>query len=385
MESAPLLPLGRILCLGGLLGGAPPGLVLAIPRNGSLKAAFEVGVLGLPSKLGPELGGVDGITTVVAGTVTYPFEVILGLAHGTQDSTKHRDVILLPVRADEVGLSDAAPGKNGPHGGTVILCMNPVANVFAVAIELGADAVNHIGNLTWNELLNVLVGPVVVGAIGNRSAQTISARPGADEHVRRSLGGGIRRARAIRSFLGEARRVVEREVSIDLVRAHVVIAHTVLTAGLEQAIGALHVGAQERLRVRDGVVVVRLGSVVHDGVVAGDQAIEQPSVADVPHHELHAVLGQAGNVLGVAGVGELVEHSHVHVRMVVDNMVDEVASDEAATAGDDDVLGLEDLRHVYHSSNSANSRPQSVEPAEQSSNRSGEICTLRQFRRHSPD
>lgn len=62
-----------------------------------------------------------------------------------------------------------------------------------------------------------------------------------------------------------------------------------LADGLQQAEGALHVGAQERLRVGDGVVVVALGGVVDDRVVAGDQFIEQPSVADVADDELHAV------------------------------------------------------------------------------------------------
>ena len=68
----------------------------------------------------------------------------------------------------------------------------------------------------------------------------------------------------------------------------------------------LDVGAQEGLGVGDGVVVVALGRVVHDRVVARDDAVEQPGVADVAHDELHAVRRQAGDVLGVAGVGQLV-------------------------------------------------------------------------------
>ena len=43
-----------------------------------------------------------------------------------------------------------------------------------------------------------------------------------------------------------------------------------------------------------------LGGVVHDGVVAGDQLIEQPGVADVADDELHAVGRQPRDVLGVA-------------------------------------------------------------------------------------
>lgn len=52
------------------------------------------------------------------------------------------------------------------------------------------------------------------------------------------------------------------------------VADAVLPHGLQQAEGALDVGAQEGLGVGDGVVVVALGGVVHDGVVARHQLIE---------------------------------------------------------------------------------------------------------------
>lgn len=120
------------------------------------------------------------------------------------------------------------------------------------------------------------------------------------------------------------------------------VADAVLPHGLQQAEGALDVGAQERLRVGDGVVVVALGGVVHDGVVARDDPIEKRGVADVADDELHAVGGQPGDVLGVAGVGQLVQDGHVDAGVVVHHVVDEVAADEAAAARDDDVVGLEE-------------------------------------------
>ena len=119
------------------------------------------------------------------------------------------------------------------------------------------------------------------------------------------------------------------------------VADAILADGLQQAEGALHVGAQERLRVGDGVVVVALGGVVDDGVVARNDPVKQLRVADVAHDELHAVGGQARDVLGVAGVGQLVQDGHVHVGVVVDHVVHEVAADEAAAARDDDVFGIE--------------------------------------------
>ena len=298
-----------------------------------------------PAQLALELGGVDGVAAVVAGAVGDPVEVLGVAPHRLEDHAEHGDVVLLPIGADEVGLPRAALGEDVPDGRGVVLGVDPVADVLAAAVELGADAVDDVRDLPGDELLHVLVGAVVVGAVGDRGAQAVGAGPGAHEHVGGRLGGAVRGARMVRSLLGELGRVVERQVAVDLVGGDVVVADAVLPHGLQQAEGALHVGAQERLRVGDGVVVVALGGVVHDRVVARYQPVEQLRVADVADDELHAVRRQARDVLGVAGVGQLVQDGHVHVGMVVHHVMDEVAADEAAAARDDDVLRFEKPRH----------------------------------------
>ena len=340
-----LLALCPVAGLGGLLGRAPPGLVLHVPVDRLLKPLCEVGVRRPPAELGLQLGGVDGVAAVVAGAVGDPVEVLGVAPHGRKDHAQHGDVVPLPVGADEVGLPHASPGEDVPDGRAVVLGVDPVADVLAAAVELGAHAVDDVGDLPGDELLHVLVGAVVVGAVGDRGSQPVGAGPGAHEHVGGRLGGAVRRARVVGRLLGELGRVVERQVAVDLVGGDVVVADAVLADGLQQAEGALDVCAQERLRVGDGVVVVALGGVVHDRVVAGDEPIQQLGVADVAHHELDAVGGKARDVLGVAGVGQLVQDGDVHPGVVVDHVVHEVAADEAAAARDDDVLGFKNLRH----------------------------------------
>lgn len=291
-----------------------------------------------PAQLALELRAVDGVAAVVAGAVGDPVEVLGVAAHGLQDHAEHGDVVLLPVGADEVGLPHAALGEDVPDGAGVVLGVDPVADVLAAAVELGADAVDDVRDLPGDELLHVLVGAVVVGAVGDRGAQAVGAGPGAHEHVGGSLGRAVRGARMVRRLLGELGGVVERQVAVDLVGGDVVVADAVLADGLQQAEGALHVGAQEGLRVGDGVVVVALGGVVHDPVVARHDLIEQRGVADVAHDELHAVRRQTGDVLGVAGVGQLVQDGDMYARVVVHHVVHEIAADEAAAARDDDVL-----------------------------------------------
>ena len=340
-----LLPLRAVAGLGGLLGRAPPGLVGHVPVDRPLEPLGEVGVGRPPSQLALELGAVDGVAAVVAGAVGDPVEVLGIVSHRLQDHAQHGDVVPLAVGADEVGLPRAALGEDVPDGRGVVLGVDPVADVLAAAVELGADAVDDVGDLPGDELLHVLVGAVVVGAVGDRGAKPVGAGPGAHEHVGAGLGGAVGARRVVRRLLGELGGVVERKVAVDLVGGDVVVADAVFPHGLQKAEGALDVGAKERLGVGDGVVVVALGGVVHDRVVAGDQPVQQLRVADVAHDELHAVGGQARDVLGVAGIGQLVQDGHVHVGVVVHHVVHEVASDEAAAAGDDDILRFEKPRH----------------------------------------
>ena len=340
-----LLPLRAVAGLGGLLGRAPPGLVGDVPVDGGLQALGEVGVRRPPAELALELGRVDGVAAVVAGAVGDPVEVLGVAPHGLEDHAQDGDVVLLAVGADEVGLPHPALGEDVPDGRGVVLGVDPVADVLSLPVELGAHAVDDVGDLPGDELLHVLVGAVVVGAVGDRGVKAVGAGPGAHEHVGARLGGAVGARGFIRRLLGELGGVVERQVAVDLVGGDVVVADAVLAHGLQQAEGALDVGAQEGLRVGDGVVVVGLGGVVHDGVVAGDDPIEKRGVADVAHDELHAVGGQPGDVLGVAGVGQLVQDGDVDPGVVVHHVVHEVAADEAAAARDNDVLRFKNLRH----------------------------------------
>ena len=324
--------------LGGGLRGLPPGAVLGVPLDGGPQPGLEVGVRGPPAELGLQLGGVDGVAAVVARTVPDPVERVLALAHHLQDHAQHGDVVPLAVRADQVGLADTAPGQDGPYAAGVVLGVDPVAHVLALAVQLRADALEDVSDLAWDELLHVLVRAVVVGAVGNRGPQTVGAGPRTHQHVAGGLGGRVRAGRMVRGGLGELRRIVQRQVAVHLVGAHVMVADAVLAHGLQQAERALHVRLEERLGVRDAVVVVRLGRVMHDCIVARHDLVEQLGVADVAMHELDTVLGKARDVLDVARISQSVQHGHVHVRVMVDHVMHEIRPDETTATGHDDVL-----------------------------------------------
>ena len=186
-----------------------------------------------PAELALQLGRVDGVAAVVAGAVGDPVEVLGVAAHGLEDHAQDGDVVLLAVSSDEVGLPHLALREDVPDGRGMVLGVDPIADVLALPVELGADAVDDVGDLARDELLHVLVGAVVVGAVGDRGAQAVGAGPGADQHVGGRLGARVRAARVIRRLLGELGGVVERQVAVDLVGGYVVIADAVSADGLQ--------------------------------------------------------------------------------------------------------------------------------------------------------
>lgn len=332
------LTLLLVFGFGGGLGGLPPGTVVRVPLDGLLQALLEVRVHRLPAELGPQLRAVDRVAAVVAGTVPDPVEVVRALAHHGQDVLQHGDVVAFAVRADEVRLAQAPLGQDGPHAGGVVVRVDPVAHVQAVAVQLRAQSLEDVRDLTGDELLHMLVRAVVVAAVADRGADAERTVPGAHQQVRTRLRRRIRARGMVRGLLRELRRIVQGEIAVHLVGAHVMVAHIVLAGRLQQAERALHVRLQKRLRVRDAVVVVGLRRVMHDRVMARHDFVEQLGVADVAVHELHAVAQDALDVLQVARIRQRIQHRHMHVRMVVVHVMHEIRTDETTATGHNDVM-----------------------------------------------
>lgn len=333
-----LLALLLVPGFGGGLGGLPPLAVVRVPVDGGLQAGLEVRVRGRPTQFGPELRGIDRVSTVVARTVLHPVERVLALSHHLQNHAKHGDVVPLAVRADQVGLADPSLGQDRPHAAGMVLGVDPVAYVLALAVQLRPLALEDVRDLAGDELLHMLVRAVVVRAVGNSGPQAVRAGPRAHQHVGRGLRARVRAGRMVRGGLRELGRIIQSEVAIHLVRAHVVVADAVPAHGLEQTERAFHVRPQERFRVRDRIVVMGLGRVVHDRVVARHDPVEQLGVADVAVHELDTILRQARDILDVARISQSVQHGHMHVRMMVDHVMHEIRTDETTATGHDDVF-----------------------------------------------
>ena len=130
-----------------------------------------------PSSLA-QLGGVDRVAQVVAGPVGDVVEVVLGPAEVLEDQLA-RPRGCSARRRRRSGRSR----RSGPRRGSsstargVVVGVDPVADVEPVAVELGPAAVDHVGDLARDELLDVLPGAVVVGAVARSSPARRSCAP----------------------------------------------------------------------------------------------------------------------------------------------------------------------------------------------------------------
>ena len=341
--------------VGAALHRLAPVAMFEVPAHRLPNPFFEP-VARLPAELGADLGRVDGVAAVVAGSVgNEGLQVAVSakaarrerrvlrrrqnLLESGADALDGVDIRLLVLAAEVVLLSDPALLENEPDTGAVVLDVQPVAHVHTVAVDRQRPPFDRVQQRQRNQLLRKLVRPVVVGAVGDQHRQAIGLVIGAHEVVRRRLRRRVRRVRRVRRRLGEG--AARAEAAVDLVGRHVQEAEAALRRGVEpgkmgarrldQLAGADDVGLHEGRRPLDGAVDVRLGGAVdhpHRPLLAVE-ALDKYPVGDVSLDEGEArVRRHVVEAAAVAGVGQLVQDDDPRPR-VRQNVAHEVRANEA--------------------------------------------------------
>ena len=149
----------------------------AVPLDDVAQPRFKIRVQRLPSQFAAKFPRINGVTPVMPRTILHPIEVVRRASHCFQNGLQYVVVAPLSVRSDEVRFADSSARENRPHRPTVIVHVNPIANVEAVAVKLGVTASQKIRNLTWDKFLHVLPGAVDVGAVRDRGADAVRSHP----------------------------------------------------------------------------------------------------------------------------------------------------------------------------------------------------------------
>ncbi len=258
-------------------------------------------------------------------------------------------ILALVVAADVVGLARPAFEQHLDQGAGMVLDIEPVADLAALAIDRQRLALQGVKYGQRDQLLGEVVGAVVVGAIGGNRRQAVGVMPGAHQVIGRGLAGGIGRVGLVASRLGEQAGGVQAAIDLvggDMVEAEaglLPVAETipVMARRLQQGVGADDVGLDELGRAVDGAVDVALGGQVHDAVrpVLGEQAADLGGVADVHFFKgITRVAGDAGDRIEVAGIGQAIDVDYPVIG-VGDQVADDGGTDETGAAGDEQGLG----------------------------------------------
>ena len=306
----------------------PPALVFKIPLDGLLDAVLELR-LRLPAELRVDLRRVDGVATVVALAVGDVLDEVFGLAELLEDGLDHVDVGALIVAADVVDLADASLLQDEVDGTAVVLDIEPVADVLAVAVDRQLLVGQRVDDHQRDELLREVIRTVVVRAARDRRRDLVGAVIRHDQEVRTGFRSRIRARRLeVRLLREEQIRAVERQIAVDLIRRDLMVAvDAVPAAGVEQHARADDIRLQEDLRILDGAVDMRLCREVDDDVRLPllEYAVDGLAVRDVRADELEVLLPHRRlERLEVARIRQFVDADDAVARMLLEHVVDEV-------------------------------------------------------------
>jgi hypothetical protein len=216
-----------------------------IPLDGGGEAGCEVGEDRLPTEFQSKLGGIYGIAQVMASAIGDVIVCITRLPKQLQDRLDYLLVVTFAVGADQVGLADLAFGGDQQHGGAVIIDVDPVADIESRPVELRPAAVEDIGDLPRNELLDVLVRTVVVRTVAESGLDAEGAHPGTHQVIRASLSGRVWAGRIVGRALGESAVVLEGELAVDLIGGDVVVSGAVSANCLQEGVRPHQVSGDE--------------------------------------------------------------------------------------------------------------------------------------------
>ena len=204
---------------------------------------------GGPPELTSQLRCINCIASIVTGAITHPIDEVAGLAHCLKNRLQDLKITPLAISTDQISLPQPALIQNGPYSTSMVINVNPITNIFVVAIQPRAFTTSNALYHGRNELLFVLQRTIVIAAVRDSDRQAICASPCANKQVGASLRRRIGRTRAIRRIPPKAHGVFQDKIAKNLVRAYMMEANAVRASNFEQTIRTFNVRFYERGRI----------------------------------------------------------------------------------------------------------------------------------------
>src|SRR5262250_115836 len=117
----------------------------------------------------------------MSGTVANKIQKIFRAAQYLQYGARNVDILHFTIAANVVDFAVATTVQNRIESTTMIIHMNPVAHVAAVAVDGQRLSFHGLRNHQWNELLRELKGAIIVCTSRHDGWKTMRF-PGAQNH-----------------------------------------------------------------------------------------------------------------------------------------------------------------------------------------------------------
>src|SRR5580698_4829600 len=185
---------------------------------------------------------------------------------------------------DVVDVADNAVLENVQNGARVILDVEPIASLQAVAIYGDRAIVDQVRYKQRNYFLGILIWPIRIAAACDQHGRTVRGMVGQSKEVRPGFAGGLRATRTQRIAL---EGFAVGDVPVDFVGRYLQKSRDrKLPRRIQQHQRAQGVGPQKGSRLADGAVDVGFGSEVQDGGgPAADRLADGRGITDVPLDE----------------------------------------------------------------------------------------------------
>ena len=307
-----------------------------IPIDGLANSVAKID-LRLPAQFAFRLAAVDGVTQIVPGPVFDVFDQRLRLAQKVQERQREIDVLDLLVAAEVIDLAFAPLSQGRVDAPTVIENVDPIADIFAFAVNRDRLVLDQVGNEQRNDLFGKLVGTVIVRAARGDRGETERVALRSHQEIGRRLRRRVGAVGRDRRLFGE--KACGSEAAVNFVGRNLNVSFDLgLAANVQQYLRPDDVGLDEGAGVENAAIDMTLSGEVHDGIdgAGGDHRIHKLGVADVaPFETVPGIAFDVGQVFEVAGVGQLVDVDDGLIRIAVQLVADEVRADEPAATGDD--------------------------------------------------
>ena len=267
---------------------------------------------------------------------------------GRDDRLYDLDILALVVSADIIGLEELSLLLDHVDALAVILYVEPVTDVLAIAVDRKILAVQRIVDHQRDELLRELIRAVVIAAVRDIGRELIGVHEGLDHKIGRSLACGIRAVRIVRRCLVEiiirvgqgAVNFICRYVKelLPLLIASVRIFPRELRR-IEHGKSSQYIGLYKNTRILDRAVDMALRRKVNDTVhiIFLEDPVDRFCVTDVcPHKCIIIAVLHILQILQISCVRKLIDIDDPDlIAVLFEHIMNIIRSDESGTASYD--------------------------------------------------